>query len=130
MGFFDSLAKLGKELSNNEAVKEFTEELKKGASSLNENINTNVAKEIPSRYSEFPVFNGIISSLNDKSTPNYVRCTIDYRNTTSTDITNYVNEVISNGYVKNSNVRYDKNNSYIIIEENGNNLHLVYHIKN
>ena len=131
MGFFDSLAKLGKELANNEAVQEFKDELKKGVENLEEKVGNAEKRnyEVPEKYSDFPAFEGTITSLNEKSTSNYERCTIDYSNISVEDLNNYIDVVINNGYVKNSKVRYDKSNTYIIIEPKSNNLHVVFHIK-
>ena len=63
MGFFDSLAKLGKELSNNEAVREFKEELEKF---LNKNIENYViftSKEI-AQNKFYEKLNNFVNNLN------------------------------------------------------------------
>lgn len=128
MGLFDSLAKLGKNIVENELAKKVNEvlpdELKGSSNSYNSNY------KIPSKYSGFPVFNGNISSLNENKSDRYERCTIDYSNTNNEEVNNYIRAIEDSGYVKASKVRYEKDNTYIIVEDNNGHLHLVFHIKN
>lgn len=125
MGLFDKLVSIGKNIVEDELEKKIVENIpNEYKTSLSRNT-----KSIPITYSEFPVFNGIISNMYEKNESNYKRCTIDYEKTTDDVIDNYISNVVSNGYIKASNVRYDKGNTYIIIENNDGYLHLVFHIK-
>ncbi len=83
---------------------------------------------IPEEYMHFPQFDGVIENLSTKNEDKYKRCTIDYKGTTSEEINKYRDAVEKAGYKKMTNVRYEKGNEYIIIEEDYS-LHLVFHIK-
>lgn len=124
MGFLDKLKKISQNLQDN-----ISEEIKKSFSDINQQNSNYQNISIPTQYSEFPVFNGNMTSLTEKNEPRYIRCTMDYKNVSSIDFTNYINTINAAGYVQASNVRYEKANTYIIVEHAGNSLHLVFHIK-
>ena len=90
----------------------------------NTNTNNNDKYTIPEEYKEFPVLPGVIYHLNTKKTDKYQRCTIKYNNLSENVVTQYKNKI-----VKATDVRYEKNNTYIIVDFNGSDLELVYHIK-
>ncbi len=126
MGFLDKLKDLGKELQNN-----IPEELKKAFTNINQQTSnsSNTTNSIPTQYSDFPIFSGKMTSITEKNEPHYIRCTMDYKNVSASDFSDYINTITTAGYVKASNVRYEKANTYIIVEYSGNSLHLVFHIK-
>lgn len=84
---------------------------------------------VPRDYMHFPQFDGVIGNLSTKLVDKYGRCTIDYYHVNDVDIEKYISNVQKDGYTKMTNVRYEKNNEYIIIEKNNDSLHLVFHIK-
>lgn len=128
MGLFDKLAKFGSDLAKSEIRKKIGEEIDKVLPDEIKNVSSS-KYTIPSKYSEFPVFDGSIDSLSEKDELKYERCTLDYYNVNNNSFESYVTKVVSLGYKKNTNVRYDKDNKYIIIDYKSNHLHLVFHIK-
>lgn len=137
MGFFDKIKKIGKVLQKNmsEDIKNSINNITKDIdNTIKPNINNTPAtitslKYIPDTYSQFPTFDGNAISLYEKNTPNYIRCTMDYKNVSSLDFEDYLYEITNAGFIQESNVRYEKNNTYIIVEYSGTLLHLVFHIK-
>lgn len=81
--------------------------------------------EIPQQLYEFPkydgyIINGPITIDNNK----YIRATYYVK-----EVDNYVNKLLSMGYIKQSSVRYDRNDrfNYIIIEKEGNKYKIAFH---
>ena len=100
------------------------------SSSYNQSNITNTNNYgIPTEYSHFPVFEGKINNVDTKKTDKYQRCSLKYYPVTVDQVNNYINRITSEGYVKASNVRYEKNNEYIIAEDKGSSLRLVFHIR-
>ncbi len=97
--------------------------------SNNTSTNNNGKYTIPEEYKEFPVLEGVIYHLDTKKTDKYKRCTIKYNNLSEDVITKYKNTIVEAGYNKATDVRYEKNNTYIIVDYNNSDLILVYHIK-
>ncbi len=131
MGFLDSLLK--KVVS-----KEAREELSKVGRNITQMVEDNVGEfkatseakgTIPRDYLHFPQFEGVIGDINEKKEAQYERCTLNYYKATDEEINKYIELVQKDGYTKMTNVRYEKNNEYIIIEKNNDSLHLVFHIK-
>ena len=87
------------------------------------------SKTVPEEYLSFPQFEGTIKDLSTKKIDKYHRCTIDYSGVTSEALNAYKVKITDAGYVKGSDVRYDKDNTYIIVEYEEQNLHLVFHVK-
>ena len=87
--------------------------------------------KVPEKYLHFPQFDGVIENLYEKKESKYERCTMDYAQSTSEEIKKYISDVENAGYKKATDVRYEKGNEYIIIENQNeaNYLHLVFHIK-
>ena len=52
-----------------------------------------------------------------------------YHNLSEDLVNNYRNKIINNGYEQATSVRYEKGNTYIIVDNNDDVLTLVYHIK-
>ena len=93
-------------------------------------VNNNSSNyTIPEEYKDFPLFEGTIKDLNTKKTDKYERCTIKYNNLDEDSVTKYRNKIVEAGFNKETDVRYEKNNEYIIVDFNGSDLELVYHIK-
>lgn len=143
MGLFDSLKKLGEDIGkeiekgvNSEGFKDFKNAMEGAVKDASEGIrsfsgaNTNAqnAKEIPAEYSEFPKFREAVTNLSTKETDKYKRCTMVFSDATAQEISEYISKINSLGYVKGSNVRYDKGNTYIIVDDSYG-LNLVFHIK-
>lgn len=128
MGFFNNLAKLGEEIKNSEAMKGIKDSFKDMDNDLRGSsiVNTNT---IPEKYVDFPKFEGTLTSVKIKDENNYERCTMQYENINISDYDNYLNVVTNAGYEKKTKVRYEKGNTYIIIDVSNNHLELVYHIK-
>ena len=56
---------------------------------------------------------------------------MDFTHVSDQEISDYISKITSLGYIKGSDVRYDKGNTYIIIEYSPRSkyLKLVFHIK-
>ena len=112
------------------AFKTMGDEISKTFSNTNSTNNPNNDKyTIPEEYKEFPVLPGVIYHLDTKKTDKYKRCTIKYNNLSLDVVTQYRNKIIEAGFNKATEVRYEKNNEYIIVDFDGADLTLVYHIK-
>lgn len=88
---------------------------------------TNTDSNIPIKYRDFPVYpkkicDGPIEKITDK----YERITMTYNGSPNKD---YYETLLNNGYTRYSDIRYDKNNTYIIIEKKGFKTEIVFHIK-
>lgn len=133
MGFLDSIVKRIVRGAVNEEVNKVERNITKSVENTIGNDIKSIKKEeskysVPEEYMHFPQFDGVIEDLSTKNEAKYKRCTIDYKGTTSEEINKYRDEVEAKGYKKMTNVRYEKGNEYIIIEEDYS-LHLVFHIK-
>ena len=85
---------------------------------------------IPEEYKDFPVLSGTITDLTTKKMDRYQRCSITYYPVKSDVVNEYIDRIQKEGYIKATNVRYEKNNTYIIVDEISNEeLNIVYHIK-
>ena len=144
MGLFDSLKKIGEDIGkeiekgvNSEGFKDFKKAIgdaaKEASDEMSSITGTNSSsqnlKEIPAQYSEFPTFKEGAPYLKTTETEKYIRCTMEYPNASDQEISEYVSKINSLGYVKGSNVRYDKGNTYIIVDTENGGLNLVFHIK-
>ena len=87
--------------------------------------------KIPVTYMSFPEFDGYTKKVYEKSTPKYTRCTMKFKNVSGLKVNNYISKIMDMGYTKGSKVRYDKDNTYIIVDywDYGKELELVFHIK-
>lgn len=144
MGLFDSLKKLGEDIGkeiekgvNSEGFKDFknamegaVKDASDGIRSFSEtNTSTQKAKEIPEQYEDFPKFRDVVTELSTTETDKYIRCTMDFVDATEQEVSNYISKINSLGYVRGSNVRFDKGNTYIIVDTQNGGLNLVFHIK-
>lgn len=95
-------------------------------------INSQKDKEyLHEKYINFPKLDKKIKSINENITSNYDRLTMDYSDVSYLEFEMYERNVENYGFEKNSKVRYDKDNTYIILEHNEKRqtLHVVFHIK-
>ncbi len=144
MGLFDSLKKIGEDIEkeiekgiNSEGFKDFknamegaVKDASNGIRSFTEtNSSAQNLKAIPEAYREFPTFREGAPYLKTTETEKYIRCTMEYPNASDQEISEYVSKINSLGYVKGSEVRYDKGNTYIIVDTENGGLNLVFHIK-
>ena len=84
--------------------------------------------DFPIKYSDFPVYNGKITKGPIETTgPNYTRLTIFFKGAPNTE---YYLKLQNSGYEKASDVRFDKDNTYVIVEKIGLKTKIAYHIKN
>ena len=135
MGLFDNLVKSVSDLAKTEEAKKLKENLQSVAKNLD--VNENAAGgssssnySIPEEYSHFPVFNGKIGELITKKEEKYKRCSMDYYNAEAADIDAYIKTIEEAGYEKKTDVRYEKNNEYIIVDRAADSgLNIVYHVK-
>ncbi len=87
----------------------------------------NVVLNVPIKYSDFPNYNGKIKNTPKETvTDKYSRLTIFYKGSPKKEYYNLLNMM---GYVKGSDVRFDKDNTYVIVEKIGFNTKIAYHIK-
>ena len=93
----------------------------------NEHLTTDVIIDLPLKYSDFPKYNGRIKTEPKETiTDKYSRITIFYKGRPNKEYYNLLNTL---GYVQGSDVRFDKDNTYIIVEKIGFNTKIAYHIK-
>ena len=130
MGLFDDLKKLGQDLGK-EIEKNVGADTLKNIKDAVSNATSVVGntKEIPEEYSEFPVFREECKDLYTKETNKYTRCTMNFYNVTEKEIEDYIYKLRTLGYSRGSDVRFDKGNTYIIVDYKSENLNLVFHIK-
>ena len=129
MGLFDKL----KDAITNIAP-ESSEKINKALDDIYSSAKSEVEKaksgeKVPDKYLRFPQFESTIGELSTKKTDKYERCTIDYYKTNEDEINTYIDKVIQDGYIKITDVRYEKGNDYIIIENGNTSLHLVFHCR-
>lgn len=135
MGLFDNLVKSVTDLAKTEEAQKLKENLKSFAQTVETNTNTSSettsgGKSIPEEYSHFPAFNGKIGELITKKEEKYKRCSMNYFGATDEDINNYIKTIEDAGYEKKTDVRYEKNNEYIIVDNNTYSyLNIVFHVK-
>lgn len=75
---------------------------------------------------EFPIFNGKRVWCESKNTHKYKRK--DYYYKLTTDLANYIEAVYTYGFNRKDEKKYVKDNSYIIIENENNKLHIAFHV--
>lgn len=116
---------LGKVAKN--AAKDYVGDFVEGHVNINENSNTNINYDIPSEYSDFPVYPGKLTSKpTTTNTSSYSRLTLFYK---GKPVSEYYDTLSAAGYTQYSSVRYDKDNTYVIVERFGNSTKIAYHIK-
>ena len=128
MGLFDDLKKTIKNAIGEEETNKLKETFKNIKASDFRVEKNSTPKEIPADYTHFPPFDKSPEDLSVKNEYSYKRCTMDFYNVSESEIEHYREVAESFGYKRKTNVRYEKGKEYIIIEEDGDHLHLVFHI--
>lgn len=83
----------------------------------------------PERYNNFPKYSGkLLCKPIENETDKYYRISARYQGTPSDE---FLTNIIQNNFIKGSPVRYDKDNTYIIVEYFPDNhfTKIAYHIK-
>lgn len=132
MRFFGKLKNIGKAIKSNipgdikEGIDHISKDFNKDISS---NIDsTSIENTIPDKFNKFPNFDGKISHVSEKETPSYISCALTYENVSSLDFEDYLYEITRAGYIQQFNDRYEKENTFIIVEYTDNTLHTIFHI--
>lgn len=82
---------------------------------------------IPEKYINFPVYSGVLHEHPTETlTPKYERLTLFYKGKPDEY---YLDSLYMHGFQKASDVRYEKDNTYIICEKIGSLTKIAYHIK-
>lgn len=132
MGFFDKLKNIGKAIKSN-----IPDDIKDGIDNITKDFNKDISNSIdsssikntiPDKFNKFPSFDGKISHVSEKETPSYISCALTYENVSSLDFEDYLYEITRAGYIQQSNNRYEKENTFIIVEYIEKTLHIVFHI--
>ena len=79
---------------------------------------------------EFPIFDGQkLYAVGEgvKKTNKYQRKDYYYK-LNQEKLYNYIATIKSHGFIKNSDIKYAKQNGYIIIEQTDYNLHIAFHV--
>ena len=93
----------------------------------NKSKTTTTLDEIPETFIEFPEYQGVLLEKPVlTTTKDYTRITMLYND--YIDKT-YLEKLSSVGFKKASDVRYDRNNTYIIVEEIDDTTKIAFHIK-
>ncbi len=135
MGLFDKLVKDVKDAINSDDAKKIKEgfqnfvdnDLKSAVPQSSSSSSS--GKSIPEEYSHFPVFEGEIGDLKTKKEEKYKRCTMKYYKATDEDVETYRKKIVDAGYEKMTDVRYEKDNEYIIVDDNKSPIEIVFHVK-
>lgn len=132
MGVFDNILKKATKIVSDTIESNILEDVKKSVKdNLNINSNTTINNfqnyVIPEKYSNFPKYEGtIVEKPFERETNKYCRITIRYAGTPRND---FISTLMQNGFTKGSSVRYDRENTYVIVDDLGNKTEIVYHIK-
>ena len=132
MSFFDKLKRIISAINSN-IPKDIKSSINNITKDLDDDISNSInkseeKKSIPNIYSEFPVFDGEITKISEKSTSKYTRCILDYENISSLDFEDYLYDITRAGYIQESNIKYAKKNTYIIVVYSQTSLHIIFHI--
>ena len=101
--------------------------LKKKAEEYLTGDNSSSNIDIPIKYSDFPIYPGDVKRQPQEiTTPKYSRLTIFYKGSPKKEYFDLLNMM---GYQQGSDVRFDKDNTYVIVEKMGFNTKIAYHIK-
>jgi len=82
---------------------------------------------IPEKYNEFPRYNGsMIYKPTERETAKYSRVTMRYPGAPSSE---FISSLYQAGFIQETDVRYGKGNTYVIVDDLGDRTEIVYHIK-
>lgn len=132
MSFFDKLKRIINAINSN-IPKDIKSSINNITKDLDDDISNSInkseeKKSIPNIYSDFPAFDGEITKISEKSTSKYTRCILDYENISSLDFEDYLYDITRAGYIQESNIKYAKKNTYIIVVYSQTSLHIIFHI--
>ena len=132
MSFFDKLKRIINAINSN-IPKDIKSSINNITKYLYDDISNSInkseeKKSIPNIYSDFPIFDGEITKISEKSTSKYTRCILDYENISSLDFEDYLYDITRAGYIQESNIKYAKKNTYIIVVYSQTSLHIIFHI--
>lgn len=132
MSFFDKLKRIISAINSN-IPKDIKSSINNITKDLDDDISNSInkseeKKSIPNIYSDFPVFDGEVTKISEKSTSKYTRCILDYENISSLDFEDYLYDITRAGYIQESNIKYAKKNTYIIVVYSQTSLHIIFHI--
>ncbi len=132
MSFFDKLKRIINAINSN-IPKDIKSSITNITKDLDDDISNSInkseeKKSIPNIYSDFPIFDGEITKISEKSTSKYTRCILDYENISSLDFEDYLYDITRAGYIQESNIKYAKKNTYIIVVYSQTSLHIIFHI--
>ncbi len=135
MGLFDKLVKEVKGALNSDEVQKFKADVQNFVDNDIKNVvpqsnsSSSNGKTIPEEYSHFPVFESELGGVRTKKEAKYKRCTMEYYKATKEEIEAYRKKIQDAGYEKMTDVRYEKDNEYIIVDENVSPMEVVFHVK-
>ena len=132
MSFFDKLKRIINAINSN-IPKDIKSSINNITKDLDDDISNSInkseeKKSIPNIYSDFPIFDGEITKISEKSISKYTRCILDYENISSLDFEDYLYDITRAGYIQESNIKYAKKNTYIIVVYSQTSLHIIFHI--
>lgn len=127
MGFFDKFIKnVVKDAAGSVIDKNTKQSINNIANFFDKKEQTKTDYDIPSSFSSFPKYpQNITRKPVETSTNKYNRLTIMYDGIPKEE---YINTLLLNNYQKANDVRYNKDNTYIIIEKLGNKTKIAFHI--
>ena len=102
MSFFDKLKRIINAINSN-IPKDIKSSINNITKDLDDDISNSInkseeKKSIPNIYSDFPIFDGEITKISEKSTSKYTRCILDYENISSLDFEDYLYDIFSWNY--------------------------------
>ncbi len=113
----------------NQPVEEEQPEVEEAILEEGETFKKEPLHHIPSKYSAFPRFAWQPDEIYDIVTDNYSRCSMIFEFVSLNQVENYKRIIQNNGYDKKSEIRFVKDNTYIIVDHKNEVLNIVYHIK-
>jgi len=129
MGLFNNIVRKASRIISDSIENKIVDEVRNSVNDAFDIKSNNIKNyTIPEKYNIFPKYEGsIIQKPTQKNTNNYSRITIRYNGSPNSQ---YISTLIQNGFIQASPVRYDKGNTYVIVDNLGNKTEIVYHIKN
>lgn len=126
MGLFDRIIKnVVKDTANAVIDNVVQQGIQNHVNQSSNTVNNDVI--VPAMYQSFPKYPGsIYKKPVETNTNDYSRLTIVYNGTPNTE---YINSLLRSNYIQGSSVRYDRDNTYVIVEDLGNTTKIAYHIK-
>ena len=139
MGLFDGLKKMVADAGKDLNIGNIKDDLNKIGIDLNsedpfggtaQDRKEKKSASIDAEYCDFPLFPIEPKKVRYTKTRKYHRCSMDFSNYDERDIEDYKYKITSMGYVQNTKVRFDKDNTYIIVDPEAHyGLNIVFHIK-